>query len=128
MNQLNKMDDDSLLYLRRFKSFQDASEWRYYFENCPYGDLEKLRLRYKAWGQVQRAGDWDIHADLDRTYLPEIFLWHIFKGLILSAATMERGPWGQLDKPRVRLPKWYLLHCDIKPQNGKLKNPLPERI
>ena len=52
MTQLDDFNDESILYLIRFKNFVDVKQWRFYFESCPYGDLETLRLRYNAWGYV----------------------------------------------------------------------------
>ena len=77
MTQLDRLDDEAILYLRAFRTVADATPqgnydhrsaiWRYYLESCPHGrssalawvhlvlsvitgDLERLRVRYKAWG------------------------------------------------------------------------------
>jgi hypothetical protein len=71
------MDNEAILYLRALRTIVTPNErggfdvngqiWRYYLEAAPYGkwgtkhvelmklmfcigDLERLRIRYKAWG------------------------------------------------------------------------------
>lgn len=88
--------------------------WRYYLELCEHGDLERLRVKYKAYGR----------------YLPEPFLWHLFywlaEGLERYAAGIDNN--GD-DDPSFRdmtaqdwgtqLDSGYLLHNDIKLMNSK---------
>jgi serine/threonine protein kinase len=61
--------------------------------------------------------------DDDRRYLPEPFLWHVFKGLMEAAKTMETGPFEYLDKFGKRFDSSYIVHCDIKPENSELLCP-----
>ena len=60
-----------------------------------------------------------IAIDVARKYLPEQFLWHIFKGLMEAAKTMETGPFEYVDKFGKPFPDSYIVHCDIKPENGE---------
>lgn len=66
---------------------------RYYLEYSPYGDLETLKQRYKAFNK----------------YLPELFLWHLFNSLAKAALVLEQDTlfW----KP------CFVVHHDIKPSN-----------
>jgi hypothetical protein len=53
---------------------------------------------------------------------PEPFLWHIFYHLIQGCKTFEEGPWRSLSRNSFgdELDDGYLLHGDIKPDNGNL--------
>lgn len=48
-----------------------------------------------------------------------MFLWHLFKGLMKAAKAMEEGGFEQLAQFGTPFPDSYLIHCDIKPENGK---------
>jgi hypothetical protein len=77
MSLLNRQDNEAILYLRALRTVLTPNErgryningqiWRYYLEAAPHGkstisrigpgwltfcigDLERLRIRYKAWG------------------------------------------------------------------------------
>lgn len=84
------------MYLRDFKAHIDAAgndiAWRYFLEYAPYGNLENLRSRYKAFNR----------------YLPELFLWHVFNGLAKAICELEN----LTDNPEI-----VILHLDIKPLN-----------
>lgn len=105
MGQTNEINDDGMMKLRNFKYYQSQKQWRLYFEYCPYGDLERLRIRYKAYGR----------------YLPELFLWHTFYWLAKTLQnytsdiwrSTDTGTWGE------KIDRAYLMHFDIKTQNGK---------
>ncbi|KIV82570.1 hypothetical protein PV11_04671 [Exophiala sideris] len=101
MAQTNDWKTDSIVRLRQFNV---AGEYaRYYFEFCPYESLETLRLMYKAWN----------------TYLPELFLWHVFSSLAEGCARLGSGPFKNLASSRFgqNMPEGYLLHNDIKTEN-----------
>ena len=101
MAQTNDWKTDSIVRLRQFNV---AGEYaRYYFEFCPYESLETLRLKYKAWN----------------TYLPELFLWHVFSSLAEGCARFGSGPFKNLASSRFGqpMPEGYLLHNDIKAEN-----------
>lgn len=102
--QLNDRDCHGLLFLRNFKHIIDSKQWRYYLEFAPYGDLERLRARYKAWGM----------------YLPELFLWHCFDWLIKACVAMQQGPFLSIEHRswNLPLPGTFILHSDIKTLNG----------
>ena len=113
MVQLNEANCDSILFLRNFKYYKAQMECRYFFEYCPYGDLERIRFKYLSWYE----------------YLPEAFLWWVFLRLIDSLQVLEEGP---LKKPfykigrlgygdKTPIPDSFCLHNDIKPQNSKWK-------
>lgn len=89
------MNQTDLLDVQRSES---GIAWRYYLEYAPYGDLENLRMRYRAFHR----------------YLPELFLWHVFDSLARAIVVLEdlrdlRNRTKPLGK--------YMTHCDIKPQN-----------
>ena len=58
-------------------------------------------------------------ADLGSQYLPEQFLWHIFKGLMEAAKTLEAGPFEKMAGFGQPFPNSYMVHCDIKPENSE---------
>lgn len=106
MGQTNDLHVDGMMSLRDYKYYQEDQQWKLYFEYCPYGDLERLRIRYKAFGR----------------YLPEAFLWHLFYWLASTATEYSAmNSWVNIDSNRwgddVR--RGFLLHSDIKPQNSK---------
>ena len=49
MAQTNEFQSDSILRLRQYKQHNAEKYSRYYFEFCEFGNLEELRVRYKAW-------------------------------------------------------------------------------
>lgn len=70
--------------------------WRYYLEYAPYGDLDSLMLRYRAFNR----------------YLPELFLWHAFDSLATAICNLE------YDQPLFPgLNHDHVLHLDVKPRN-----------
>ena len=52
--QLNSRQSENIVYMKDFKIFTELQNkkitWRFYHEHCPYGNLETLAGRYKAWG------------------------------------------------------------------------------
>lgn len=63
---------------------------RFYLEYAPYGSLQNLLARYKAFNR----------------YLPELFLWHLFNSLAKAILVLESE-----GRP------WFVAHLDIKPEN-----------
>ena len=100
MAQLNIANCDSNLFLRNFKHYEEQEEWRYFFEYCHFGDLERIRYKYIGWYE----------------YLPEAFLWWVFIRLTESLEVFETGP---PSRPFYNTPNTFLLHNDLKPSNGK---------
>ena len=105
MCQLLRSNHMNILYLRNFKYYNKSHQWRYYFEYCPYGDLDKIRTRYRAWFQ----------------YLPELFLWKVFRQLVEAMRVLDNGTYDALDSVNFGRPlrDSFILHCDIKPMNSK---------
>ena len=69
--------------------------WRYYLDHAPYGDLDGLMLRYRAFNR----------------YLPELFLWHVFDSLATAICKLE------FKEPPFSTGIDHVLHLDIKPAN-----------
>lgn len=106
LSQTNDVNEDGMIFLREFKFYPEGDQWRFYFEYCPYGDLERIRMRYKAYGRQ----------------FPELFLWHIFFWLAKTAHEYtDHNDWRFTNLVHYGeiVPQGFLLHCDIKPQNGK---------
>ena len=84
-----------IVHLRDFKAHlgqEPKNEvWRFYLEYAPHGNLENLRLRYRAFHR----------------YMPEHFLWHVFNSLAKAISALD-------DVPDDRD---YIIHADIKPDN-----------
>lgn len=106
-SQLTTNDRDRCIVpLRRYKYYAHMRQCRLYMEYAPYGSLETLRIRYRAW---------------DR-FLPELFLWCIFEKLVQASLLMRTcpGEWepmrpnNALDQPDQER---FILHLDIKPDN-----------
>ena len=105
MAQTNELNDASLLRLRNYKYLEDAKQYRYFFQNRQYGDLEVLRLKHKAW----------------QIHVPELFLWHLFSCFEKGHGAMTKGAFRSM-RPKdfgVPLEDGYLIHCDIKTDNSK---------
>jgi serine/threonine protein kinase len=100
-NQINQNGCDDILYLRRYKFYQNDNLYRLYMEYCPYGDLDRLRYRYRAYGK----------------YLPELFLWHLFSALASAIRAMEEGPFTNPANDTILPVDSYMLHMDLKPSN-----------
>ena len=105
MAQTNALESESFSRLRNYKFLINTQQYRYFFQNYGYGDLELLRLKYKAW----------------QIYAPELFLWHMFSCLAKGHALMATGQFRSLEKSNfgVRLKDGYLYHSDIKDSNGE---------
>ena len=91
--------------LRNFKYLHDVTaerrKNRLYLEFCRNGDLDRLKLRYFAWG----------------TYMPELFLWHVFKSLAEVVVSMSQDRWHDYNTDRDFPDGWNMLHLDLKPEN-----------
>ena len=102
-SQLNEVGCESIVHLRSFKLVNTT--WRYYLEYAPYGHLDRLRERYKAFN----------------TYLPEVFLWHLFHSLARATCAMATtGHWRRLLRGGIQeqYPDgWNMIHFDIKQAN-----------
>lgn len=113
---MNRDGIENIQQMRGFKSFRAPADnpvlryageyrdrrWRYYFEYAPYGSLERLITRYRAWNQ----------------YLPESFLWHVFDSLAQILVTFnETAPDVKEHKIGMVRAADRLVHFDIKPDN-----------
>jgi serine/threonine protein kinase len=105
---MNENHSDGVLYLRRYKYYERDHLYRFYMEYFPYGDLDRLRYRYRAY----------------KKYLPELFLWHLFSSLASTIHAMEQGPFNDPANENVHEKGSYMLHMDIKPSNIFLGNKL----
>lgn len=124
MYQLNLMNSDYIVFMKAFRCVVEpdntGAAWRFYFEYCPYGDLGRLKSRYKAWGCVHLNLLSRRNADLlDSTYLPEAFLWKIFHSMAEVAKIMKRGNFRELNLQSTPTVPYVLIHSDIKPLNSK---------
>ena len=124
MHQLNQMHSNYIVYMKAFRYLFEQEKhkgtWRFYFEYCPYGDLGRLKSRYKAWGCVQLVllsrGNANI---LYSTYLPEEFLWRTFHSMAEAARLMRNGKFKELNMKATPTIPYVLIHSDIKPLNSK---------
>lgn len=84
-----------IVHLRDFKGHVSQEPkheiWRFYLEYAPYGNLENLRSRYRAFHR----------------YMPEHFLWHVYNSLAKAILALHD----------VSDDGDYILHADIKPDN-----------
>ena len=69
----SQSDSENIGFLRNFRFYDERSKkdidkgtYRFYFNFCPYDDLDTLARRYRMWDQ----------------WLPELFIWHVLIQLI----------------------------------------------
>jgi serine/threonine protein kinase len=113
--QLNQRNCQNVPTLRQFKYVHDPrnppnDRYRTYSEFCPYGDLGRIAMRYRAWGR----------------YLPETFLWHVFHSMANVAREMSRPPWVNYTNMKNFPDNWSMIHFDLKPENiliGRKRRP-----
>ncbi|KAK4921969.1 hypothetical protein LTR66_016634, partial [Elasticomyces elasticus] len=118
MANINENEDvGTIARLRAFKHYPSYDQWKFYLAYEPYGDLSRLRVRYKAFGQ----------------YFPELFMWQIFLQMLTPLVKFADG-----ENNKWRITKntqyWgfkpsyaYLLHHDLKPNNVLLGNRKADR-
>ena len=58
------------------KNFTHTGKYRSYVEYCPYGSLNHIRRLYRCWD----------------TFLPEVFLWHLFFDLAKACEALRDCP------------------------------------
>ena len=80
---------------------------RYYLEYCPGGDLHQLVNQYRR----------------HRAFLPEPFIWHVYKQLLSALEFLHRG----FDPRRPDRERKGICHRDLKPSNIFLR-PNPDFI
>lgn len=124
MSQLNLISSEYIVYMKAFRCLREPEKekatWRFYFEYCPYGDLGRLKSRYKAWGYVHLFLVPRVNADfLYSTYLPEEFLWRTFYSMAKVARLMRDAKLKELDMSATPTVPFVLIHSDIKPLNSK---------
>lgn len=92
-----------IVHLRDYKSYvvtddtvldQHEISARRYLEYSPYGNIQDLIDRYRAFNR----------------YLPELFLWHAFNSLARAICEFEEA------QAQQEIPK-RILHLDLKPPN-----------
>jgi serine/threonine protein kinase len=98
--QANGRHCENIVHLRCYKFYSSEQKHRFYMEYCPYGDLERLRIRYRA----------------KATRLPELFLWHLFHSLAQAISAMP-GPWNHFISGRAYPKDHHMLHMDLKHDN-----------
>ena len=86
----------NIINLHAFEPY-DLEGARYYLEYCPGGDLHQLVNQYKR----------------HRAFLPEPFIWHVYKQLLSALAFLHRG----FDPRRPDRDRKGICHRDIKPSN-----------
>ena len=100
---LNESKSKNVVHLRRFKYYSKDAVYRFYLEYAPHGDLNQLASRYRMYN----------------TYLPELFLWHLFDALAEAALQMQdHYPFHDFDDNI--LAETFMLHRDLKPANVML--------
>jgi serine/threonine protein kinase len=96
----NGRNCENIIHLRRYKFYAAEQKYRFYLEYCPHGDLQRLRIRYRA----------------KATRLPELFLWHLFHSLAHAISAMQ-GPWTHPFNGRAYPKDHHMLHMDLKHDN-----------
>ncbi|OAG41829.1 hypothetical protein AYO21_03832 [Fonsecaea monophora] len=104
--------------LREYKFICDdrrgqTGRYRFYLEYCPYGSLYRLSRLYRCWD----------------TYLPEVFIWHLFHSLAKACEALRDAP--PYDSRAIKeeyleivhLEDLFCLHLDWKPDNVLLGYP-----
>ncbi|OCT45868.1 hypothetical protein CLCR_11230 [Cladophialophora carrionii] len=108
-------------HLRGYKFLQDngpgTGRYRFYMEYCPNGSLGRICSLYRCWN----------------TFLPEVFVWHVFYSLARACEALRDTPPADskmLQWPRTRGEDYadirenlYCLHMDVKPVNFLLGYP-----
>ncbi|KIW92513.1 uncharacterized protein Z519_06360 [Cladophialophora bantiana CBS 173.52] len=105
-------------HLRKYKFISHATRgqkgrYRFYLEYCPYGNLHHLGRLYRCWN----------------TYLPEVFIWHVFYSLAKACEALRNTP--PLNSKAIKEEYFenlvhdelFCLHLDWKPENILLGYP-----
>ena len=96
----------NIINLHAFEPYQQEGA-RYYLEYCPGGDLHQLVNQYKR----------------HRAFLPEPFIWHVYKQLLSALDFLHRG----FDPRCPDRERKGVCHRDLKPSNVFLR-PNPDFI
>jgi serine/threonine protein kinase len=99
-HQVNGKNCQNVVHLRRFKFYRGEQKYRFFMEYCPYGDLRRLRIRYRA----------------KASRIPELFLWHLFHSLAQAISAMQ-GPWSHFITGEAYPKDYHMLHMDLKHDN-----------
>lgn len=87
---------NNIIRLDAFESYRIEGA-RYYFEYCSGGDLHQLVNQYRR----------------HRAYLPEPFIWHVYKQILSALEFLHRGFDPRCPDPERR----GITHRDVKPSN-----------
>lgn len=117
---INKQYPGVTPHLRRYKFLAERrglveGRYRFYMEFCPHGTLERLRRLYRCWD----------------TYLPEVFVWHVFLRLATAGEALRAAPPDDtvLFPEKITMDKTrnaFCIHLDMKPVNVLLGSPDPK--
>ena len=56
-----------------------------------------------------------------RQTIPEAFIWYVFYALAKGLVNMEQGPFGDYLRPTYHTNGAYVIHRDMKPDNGRCR-------
>lgn len=92
-----------------------------FVEYCDRGNLQDLLNKYIEYNEEYEEYDHPYE------YIPESFVWHVFRSLASAMAYLHFGvSHDDLDNPPTRNRDWpYIVHRDIKPENILLKSAPP---
>lgn len=113
MRKMEETRCPSVVRYIAYRRFLHDQVHRIYMEFCPHGDLKRLYRRYRKFRFVCRLvrNGFEV-LNLSRLYMPEPFLWDVFRHLVETAVAMRYGPtdggWAGHE----------IVHRDIKPGNS----------
>ena len=114
---LNQQHPGVAPHLRGYKYILEdratkSGRYRYYLEYCPHNSLNRIHRLYRCWD----------------TYLPEVFLWHVFHSLAAGCEALRDPPLEDnkavtVEDRQESREDMHCLHLDWKPDNVLLGYP-----